>query len=95
MAAEIGRAPVVRNARIRPAQVVRHNGAPISAHPRCPGCLHERAREQHFSCGAIEDIEQAIAIGLHDDLRHPLLQLHGGKHWNLGRIPVVQIVRVN
>ncbi len=58
-----------------------------------PGGLHERTRQQHFSGGAIEHVEQAVAIGGHDHLGRSLLQRNRREHRHLRRIPIVQIVR--
>ena len=58
-----------------------------------PVHLHERFAEQEFAGGAVEDIEDAVAIGPHHDFARLALPVDVGQHRDLCGVVVEFIVR--
>ena len=64
---------------------------PDAARPR--QLLHERLRQQHLSVGAIEHIEETVAIRLQQQLSRLTLKHRVDQNRRLLRIPIPQIMR--
>ena len=58
-----------------------------------PGLVHERLGVKELAVGAIEHVEEAVAIGHHHDLARLAGDREVGEHRNLVRVPVVRVVR--
>ena len=55
--------------------------------------LDERLRQQQLAVGAIEDVEEAVAVGVQHQLARLALPVRVDQHRRLRRVPVPQIVR--
>ena len=58
-----------------------------------PGRLDERPRTQQLAVGAVEGVEEAVAVGEEQRLPRHAVDGHVGQHRHLRRVPVVHVVR--
>ena len=71
------------------------NGASLRVDPLAPVDRRERLGEQALAVGAVQDKEVAVARGLHQHLARLAVEAAIHQHRDLGRIPIVRVVRRN
>ena len=70
------------------------NRPAVLSDPARPGqLLDEGFGQQELARQPVEDIEEAVAIAVEQELARPAAKLDVDEHRRLGRVPVVQVVR--
>ena len=88
---EVGAAPLIGQASL--AAVVEDDRPAVGADLARPGRVGERLAEEQLPGHAVEHVEEAVAIGDHDDLPPLSADRQVGEHRHVIRIPVVRVVR--